>query len=51
MHYREIKGKVDAQIKLSMECQEAVDSLKKKKSRLEKQIEDINQNIEERSKG
>ncbi|XP_065365152.1 structural maintenance of chromosomes protein 6 [Calliphora vicina] len=51
MHYREIKGKVDAQIKLSMECQEAVDSLKKKKSRLEKQIEEINQHIEERSKG
>lgn len=51
MNNREIKCKVDEQTKMAMEFNEAVDSLKKKKSRLEKQIQEINQHIEERSKG
>ncbi|XP_037805472.1 structural maintenance of chromosomes protein 6 [Lucilia sericata] len=51
MHYREIKSKVDAQTKLTVTCQEEVDSLKKKKSRLETQIEEIKRHIDERSKG
>lgn len=48
---RQIKNKVDEQSKLFSEYKDAIDSLKKKKVRLEQQIEEINQHIEERSKG
>ncbi|KAM7347033.1 structural maintenance of chromosomes 6 [Cochliomyia hominivorax] len=51
IQFRELKSKLDAQIKMLVECQETVDSFKKKKSRLEQQINELNQNIEERSKG
>lgn len=45
------KGKLVVQAQVQNTCQETIDLLKKKKSRLEKQIEDIKQNIEERFRG
>lgn len=50
-HYRVIKNKVDEFNKLLAENTMAIDSLKKKKSRLEKQMEELKQYIEERANG
>uniref|UniRef100_A0A1I8NV53 Rad50/SbcC-type AAA domain-containing protein n=1 Tax=Stomoxys calcitrans TaxID=35570 RepID=A0A1I8NV53_STOCA len=48
---REIKNKIEAINKRMGDVKSTQDSLKKKKSRLEKQIEDIKKYTEERSKG
>ena len=49
--FKQIKNKVDEQSKLFSECEDAIDALKKKKARLEQQIKELNQHIEESSKG